>query len=123
MSKRILLIDDEDDIREIAATSLEMIAGWQVISARSGEEGVLKAQQERPEAILLDVMMPEQDGASTLVKLRAEQSTAGIPVIFLTAKIQPAEQRRLQSLGAMGIVSKPFDPLLLPEKIKEILRW
>jgi CheY-like chemotaxis protein len=123
MSKRILLIDDEDDVREIAATSLEMIAGWQVISASSGEDGVLKAQQERPEAILLDVMMPEQDGAATLARLRAQQSTAGIPVIFLTAKVQPAEQRRLQSLGAMGIVSKPFDPLVLPENIRKILGW
>lgn len=123
MSKRILLIDDEDDIREIAATSLEMIGGWQVSLARSGEEGVLKAQQEHPEAILLDVMMPEQDGASTLALLQAQKSTAAIPVIFLTAKVQPAEQQRLQSLGATGIVSKPFDPLVLPQMIREILRW
>ena len=123
MSRRILLIDDEDDIREIAATSLEMIAGWQVVLASSGPEGVAKAQQEQPDAILLDVMMPEQDGASTLAKLRAGKSTAAIPVIFLTAKVHPTEQSRLQSLGATGIVHKPFDPLLLHEKIKEILGW
>jgi len=123
MSKRILLIDDEDDIREIAATSLELVAGWEVILAGSGQEGVVKAQQEKPEAILLDVMMPEQDGASTLALLRAQKSTAAIPVIFLTAKVQPTEQRRLQSLGVRGIVHKPFDPVHLAEKIKEILGW
>ena len=95
--KRILVIDDENDIREIAQLSLEMMGGWTVVTARSGQEGIDKAIAEQPEAILLDVMMPEMDGPTTLQQLQANAVTKHIPVIFLTAKVQSADRRHLRS--------------------------
>lgn len=121
--KRILLVDDEDDIREVAAMSLETVAGWETLAARSGTEGIRVAAQENPDAILLDVMMPDIDGPATFQKLQEAEQTKRIPIIFLTAKAQAAEQRGLHQLGAAGVISKPFDPLTLADKISEILGW
>jgi two-component system alkaline phosphatase synthesis response regulator PhoP len=123
VSKRVLLIDDEDDIREVAAMSLEMVAQCTVFEARFGEEGVRKADEEQPDVILLDVMMPAIDGPTTLLQLRACQSTRHIPVIFLTAKVQAADLRRFHDLGASGVIAKPFDPMLLAREITAILKW
>ena len=123
MQKHILLIDDEDDIREVTAVSLETVAGWQVSSARSGIDGIELAKKAMPDAILLDVMMPEQDGPATLRLLRSNEVTARIPVIFLTAKAQSVERDRLQAIGAAGTLAKPFNPLTLANQISEILNW
>jgi CheY-like chemotaxis protein len=123
MRKHILLIDDEEDIREVTAVSLETVAGWQVSSADSGLAGLELARKARPDAILLDVMMPERDGPATLRLLHNDEATRGIPVIFLTAKVQSIEQERLEAIGAAGILAKPFDPLSLADQIKEILHW
>ncbi len=123
MSKRVLLVDDEDDIREVAAMSLETVAGWTTIAARSGGEGLRIAAEQQPDAILLDVMMPDMDGPSTFRSLQESQATKSIPVIFLTAKAQTREQRGFQELGAQGVISKPFDPLTLAEKVSELLGW
>lgn len=123
MPKHILLIDDEDDIREVTAVSLETVAGWQVSSAGSGRAGIELARKARPDAILLDVMMPEQDGPATLRLLRNDELTAGIPVIFLTAKVQSIERERLQAIGAAGTLAKPFNPLTLANQVSEILGW
>jgi CheY-like chemotaxis protein len=123
MRKHILLIDDEEDIREVTAVSLETVAGWQVSSADSGLAGLELARKARPDAILLDVMMPERDGPATLRLLHNDEATRGIPVIFLTAKVQSIEQERLEAIGAAGTLAKPFDPLSLADQIKEILHW
>lgn len=123
MQRHILLIDDEDDIREVTAVSLETVAGWQVSSARSGVDGIELARRAVPDAILLDVMMPEQDGPATLRLLRSNAVTAQIPVIFLTAKAQSIERERLQAIGAAGTLAKPFNPLTLANQISEILNW
>lgn len=123
MQRHILLIDDEDDIREVTAVSLETVAGWQVSSARSGVDGIELAKKAVPDAILLDVMMPEQDGPATLRLLRSNAVTAQIPVIFLTAKAQSIERERLQAIGAVGTLAKPFNPLTLANQICEILNW
>ena len=122
-NKRILIVDDEDDIREVAALSLETIAGYEVLSANSGKAAVQIAQAEQPDAILLDVMMPDMDGPSTLEALRALTSTAHIPVVFLTAKVQPSERSRFASLGAKAVLSKPFDPLTLASELATALGW
>jgi CheY-like chemotaxis protein len=121
VSRRVLLIDDEDDIREVARLSLELVADWTLFDAGSGEEGIVKAEAERPDAILLDVMMPGMDGPTTLERLQEHPATRNIPVIFLTAKVQPAGQRRFQSLGVRGVIAKPFDPMTLAAKVEEIL--
>jgi CheY-like chemotaxis protein len=121
--KKILIVDDEDDIREVAAMSLEMSAGWEVVGTSSGAEGLAKARAERPDAILLDVMMPVMDGPATLEKLRADPEIAALPVVFLTAKLQATDRRRLAELGAVGILAKPFDPMTLADQVKEVLGW
>ena len=123
MSKRVLLVDDEDDIREVAGMSLETVAGWTILAARSGREGLKIAAEQRPDAILLDVMMPDMDGPSTFRNLQQTEETKTIPVIFLTAKAQTREQRGFRELGAQGVISKPFDPLTLADQVSEILGW
>ena len=122
-SKRILLIEDEDDIREVAMLSLETVGGWQTITAKCGPEGVAMAAAEQPDAILLDVMMPDMDGPATLQLLLSNPATHDIPVIFMTAKVQAAEKRKLSELGAKGLIAKPFDPLSLAAEISHLLGW
>ena len=122
-SKHILLIDDEEDIREVAAMSLETVAGWRVTCASSGGEGIKLAEQATPDAIILDVMMPDQDGPQTLQLLRQNAKTKSIPVLFLTAKVQAIERQRLHEIGASGTLAKPFDPMTLADEISQTLGW
>lgn len=122
-AKHILLIDDEDDIREVAAMSLETVAGWRVTCASSGAEGLKLAEHVTPDAILLDVMMPDQDGPQTLRLLRQNAKTKSIPVLFLTAKVQAIERQRLKDFGASGTLAKPFDPMKLADDISQTLGW
>ena len=122
-ARRVLLVDDEDDIRLVARASLERLAGWEVLAASSGADGLALARAERPDAVILDVMMPGMDGPATLAELRADPATADIPVVFLTAKVQAAERRRLEELGAAGVVAKPFDPMSLAAELSSVLGW
>jgi CheY-like chemotaxis protein len=123
MPKRILIVDDDDDIREVASLSLESLAGYQVFTASSGSTGLTIAAKEQPDAILLDVMMPDMDGPTTFQKLQAQDATAHIPVVFLTAKVQPSERARFASLGAAAVLSKPFDPMTLAYELADALGW
>jgi CheY-like chemotaxis protein len=118
---KILIIDDEDDIRRIARLSLGRVGGMEVVEAGGGAEGVRKADAERPDAILLDVMMPGLDGPATLALLRAGETTAKIPVMFLTAKAMAAEVERLKALGALAVLTKPFDPMRLASEVRAAL--
>jgi CheY-like chemotaxis protein len=119
--KQILVIDDENDIQEVTRLSLQLTESWSVMGANSGAAGTLLALSEGPDAILLDVMMPDMDGPSTLRVLQQQGST--IPVIFLTAKVQLADREKYMQLGVRGIISKPFDPLTLGQQIREMLAW
>ncbi|HLM46575.1 MAG TPA: response regulator [Myxococcaceae bacterium] len=119
--RKVLLVDDEDDIRTIGQLSLSRVGGWQTVLASSGADAVSKAAAEAPDLILLDVMMPGMDGPTTLGKLRAQEATAKTPVIFMTAKIQKQEVARYLELGAVGVIGKPFDPMTLPAEIKRLL--
>jgi CheY-like chemotaxis protein len=119
-NKRVLLIDDEDDVREVAQLSLEMVAHWDVLTARSGAEGVLRAATEQPDAILLDVMMPDMDGLTTFSRLQASPVTQHIPVILLTAKLHPCDH---QAVRVAAVIAKPFDPMRLPGQIASALGW
>ena len=123
MSHRILIVDDEDDIREVAALSLETVAGWDVVTANSGAQGLIKALEHQPDAVLLDVMMPGMDGPTTFRELRKNPATAHIPVILLTAKVKSNDQRRFADLGVNAILFKPFDPLTLAKQIADALGW
>ncbi len=121
--KRVLVVDDEDDIREVAQVSMETVAGWEVLTASSGREGVARARVEQPDAILLDVMMPEMDGLATLQQLQADPATQHIPVIFLTARVLSGDRRRFAESGVKEVIAKPFDPLKLPDQMAKALGW
>lgn len=123
MSKRVLIIDDDIGIRKIIEISLKAIAGWEVLLAASGQEGVAIAQTEQPNAILLDVMMPGMDGITTWQHLQANPTTQKIPVIFLTAKAQFFEQQQLAELYVTGIITKPFTAPDLVKQIRSLLNW
>lgn len=115
------MIEDEDDIREVACMCLADDDTIEVIEAGCGREGIQKAQEEKPDVILMDVMMPDMDGKETFRLLGSDPATSAIPVIFLTAKAMTSEVSELKALGAKGILVKPFDPLALPSQIKEIM--
>jgi CheY-like chemotaxis protein len=121
--RSILIIDDEDDIREVAALSLEAVAGWKIFTASSGMEGIASATECQPDAILMDVMMPGMDGPTTFRVMQQTRSIAHIPVILLTAKVQGIDQRRFADLGVAAVLFKPFDPLLLSGQISAALGW
>jgi CheY-like chemotaxis protein len=122
-TKQLLMIDDEARIREVVQTCLELFQGWQVSVAESGAEGLSKAAAEQPDAILLDVSMPEVDGIETLKALQANPATQSIPVILLTAKVQPDERAQFAELTIAGVITKPFDPVALASQISELLGW
>lgn len=121
--KRLLIIDDDPDIRAIAEMGLTMLTDWSVLKAGSGAEGIAIASQEPIDAIMLDVMMPDMDGFETLKQLRSRAETETIPVIFLTAKVQANVRRNLYAMGAHGMITKPFDPITLASQIAGFLGW
>lgn len=121
--KRILVIDDEADIREIASMSLKITKQWEVFTAASGAEGVAIAAAEQPDAILLDVIMPGVDGLATLRSLNTNSATQHIPVLLLTATVRAATRQQYAELGAKAVLLKPFDPGSLGNQIEEVLSW
>lgn len=120
-SKQILVIDDEDDIRQLIQTCLEIMGGWKVLTATSGNQGLLLAQSSQPDAILLDVMMPDMDGLTTFEKLQANQITKHIPVILLTARGRTNNERLFNNIDVKGIISKPFNPQKLAIQVAAAL--
>ena len=115
------MVDDEPHLRRIAELSLARVGKWDVVLAASGPEAIDAAARTKPDLVLLDVMMPDMDGPDTLRALKAQPATAEIPVIFITAKVQAREVERYLALGAAGVIYKPFDPMTLPEQIREVL--
>ena len=115
---RILMVEDEPDIQAVARVALEMAGGFTVEMCSSGKEALERAPLSRPELILMDVMMPGMDGPSTLQELRARTETRAIPIIFMTAKVQPQEVANLKSIGALGVIAKPFDPMGLADLVR-----
>ncbi len=118
---KVLVVDDEDDIRRIAVLSFSAVGGMEVAEASGGREGIRKAREERPDVVLLDMMMPGMDGLATFQALRADPETSQIPVVFLTAKAMTAEVDRLKALGARGVLIKPFDPMALPGELLKLI--
>lgn len=122
-TKRILVIDDEDGVREIIQISLEAAGGWEVFAAASGSEGLTIAATQQPDAIILDVMMPDMDGPQTFAHLQANPQIKHIPTILLTAKAKASEQKELIELGVSGVITKPFKPMDLVNQIRKLLNW
>jgi CheY-like chemotaxis protein len=123
MNRTVLVVDDDDLARDITAQSLSMVAGWNVLEAYCGMQGIECARANHLDAILLDVRMPAMDGPAMLNRLKAVRSTAHIPVIFLTAGNRPSEQDAYASLPVEAILFKPFDPFRLAEQVAEVLGW
>jgi len=120
-SLRVLHIDDEPDILELAAISLGLDSELEVRGCASGKDGLAAAAESRPDLILLDVMMPVMDGPATLRHLRENPATVGIPVVFMTARVQTSEIEHFKSLGAAGVITKPFDPITLAASVRSYM--
>lgn len=118
--RTVLVVDDDELLREVAKASLELVAGWRVVTASSGVEAEQKAGEVQPDVIVMDVMMPGQDGPSTFARLRADARTAHLPVIFLTAK---NDSTGWTESGVGGVIAKPFDAMRLAAQISELLGW
>lgn len=123
MARRVLIVDDEADIRTIVQAALEELAGWQTLGAASGAEGLRLAQETAIDAILLDISMPDIDGFEIYEKLQNHPATAGIPVIVLTSKVLARDRARFTALQVAGLITKPFNPLTLAEQIATLLHW
>jgi CheY-like chemotaxis protein len=121
MSKCVLIVDDEEDVRTIVKMGLEMVTNWTVITASSGQEALNIAISHQPDIILLDLMMPDWDGRFTLEQLKKNLTTQAIPVILMTAKTQSSDLANFENLDVAAIFTKPFRPLKLSEQITEIL--
>jgi CheY-like chemotaxis protein len=123
VAKRVLVIDDEADIRAIITSCLEDIAGWHVLTDSNGEAGISLASTEQPDGILIDVSMPQMDGLTALRILQSDQRTCKIPVALLTAKVLAEEQDLFATLGIAGLIVKPFDPMTLVEQVTAVFGW
>ncbi len=118
-SKLLLVVDDDDDIREVAATALELVDGFRIVTATGGSAAVERAQEQGPDAILLDVMMPGISGLETVARLKAAEKTSHIPVILLTARVDDDTP----DPGIAGVIAKPFDPMRLGGEVRRLLGW
>ena len=118
---KVLLVDDEEDIRKIGRLSLEAVGRFQTLVASSAREGIALAAAELPDLILMDMMMPNMDGLAALAELRRRPELRHIPVVFMTAKVQPFEVAHYLAMGAAGVIQKPFDPMMLPDELRRIV--
>jgi DNA-binding response OmpR family regulator len=117
---RVLVIDDEAPIRLLCRVNLEA-AGMEIIEAEDGPSGLEAARSERPDAILLDVMMPGMDGWQVLEELLDDERTNDIPIIFLTARAEVRDQARGLELGGVDYITKPFSPVDLAPLVEDLL--
>ncbi|MEY2977732.1 MAG: response regulator [Prochlorotrichaceae cyanobacterium] len=120
---KILIVDDEEHLRELVQACLEDLAGWQTYCAASGEDCLQLLQTESVDAILLDISMPGMDGMMVYERIKATPQHQSIPVIFLTAKVLPSDRAKFIQIGVTGIIPKPIDPATLVFEIAEILGW
>ena len=121
--RRILVVDDEEHLRELVQTCLEDLGGWETLVAGSGEECLQILQTERPHGILLDLSMPGMDGFAVYDILQFEPITRSIPMILLTAKVLPSDQAKFAQMAVAGVITKPIQPITLTEEVPEILGW
>lgn len=123
MTRTALVVDDDDSIRMVAEVALETVGGWEVLSVDNGLTALEVAASQRPEVVLLDVMMPGLDGLATLARLKADPATQAIPVVLVTAKIGVGESEELGALDIAGVIAKPFDPMTLARDVAALVGW
>jgi DNA-binding response OmpR family regulator len=117
----VLVIDDEAPIRLLCRVNLEA-EGMNVLEASDGDSGLTKARDERPDVILLDVMMPGRNGWEVAEELLADDRTSGIPIVFLTARAEVKDRARGIDLGGVDYVTKPFNPIELAPLVQDLVR-
>ncbi len=120
--RRILFVEDDPDIQVVATMALESLGGFTVLACGSGTEALSRFGELAPELVLLDVMMPGMDGPATLAALRRLPSGGGVPVVFMTARVQAHEIAQYREMGAVDVIAKPFDPMTLAETVQAIWR-
>ena len=118
--QRILYVEDEPDIQAVAQIALESVGGFTLKVCQHGQQALAEAAAFKPDLLLLDVMMPDMDGPTTLAELHKQPELAHIPAIFMTAKVQPQEVAQLRTMGAVDVITKPFDPMTLSDQIRKI---
>lgn len=119
-SKLVLLVDDDDDIREVAAMALELVSGFRIVTATNGRDALVQAKEHQPDGIVLDVMMPGMDGFETVQRLDADPATADIPVVLLTARVDGEPPT---DAAVVGVIRKPFDPMGLGAQLAQLFGW
>jgi CheY-like chemotaxis protein len=119
----VLVVDDNDDIRELAELCLATVDGWNVLTAGSGAAAIASAREHQPDAVLLDMMMPEMDGLTTFEHLQSDESTRDIPVLLFTAKLQARDRQIWDGTAIRGTIAKPFDPMTLGTQVSRTLNW
>ncbi|GAB3120800.1 response regulator [Novispirillum itersonii] len=118
--ERVLYVEDDSDIQEIALMALVDLGGLAVKVCSSGMEALKIFPEFCPQMVLLDVMMPGMDGPTTMASLRTLPGGAAMPVAFMTAKVQSHEVSRYRDMGAIGVISKPFDPMTLADQVRAL---
>ena len=118
--QRILYVEDEPDIQAVAQIALESVGGFTMKICHNGQQALAEAEAFKPDLLLLDVMMPDMDGPTTLAELHKQPALANVPAIFMTAKVQPQEVAQLRTMGAVDVITKPFDPMTLSDQIRKI---
>lgn len=119
----VLVVDDDENIRELTQLALESVDGWNVVTADGGVAALEMCRTHRPDAVLLDMMMPDMDGLTTFEHLQADEKTRDIPVILFTAKGSVGERQPWESYAIRGMIAKPYNPMTLGEQVSEILHW
>ncbi len=125
-ARTVLVVDDDDSIREIAEISLQLVGGMHVLTASGGVEALETlelARTQLPDVVLMDVMMPDMDGLTTFRHMQADPDIRNIPVILVTAKVQVGDRQVWDGLAISGVISKPFDPMTLAEQVGQMLGW
>jgi two-component system alkaline phosphatase synthesis response regulator PhoP len=120
---RILVVDDDDDVRQVAMLSLRRVGGHEVEGISSGTEAVATLTASSFDVVLLDMQMPGMDGRATLAAIRADEHTSATPIVFLTASVLSQERAEIEALDVSGVLAKPFDPMSLAKDLGDVMGW
>jgi len=118
--QHIACIDDEQDIIQVATMALDMVGGFRVTAFIGGSQAGEGLLADLPDLILMDVMMPGLSGPELYAALKTVPEIAPIPVVFMTARVQPSEREEYLALGALGVIAKPFDPMTLADELRDL---